>query len=79
MACVTRDGKCDANLCCSCACSYLLPPAGMFCRFGCSHQLLISSVLTLCGYVPGVIYAAYELGCVEPEDSKSDIKPQKVE
>eukprot|EP00418_Pyrodinium_bahamense_P014570 CAMPEP_0179116562 /NCGR_PEP_ID=MMETSP0796-20121207/54693_1 /TAXON_ID=73915 /ORGANISM="Pyrodinium bahamense, Strain pbaha01" /LENGTH=74 /DNA_ID=CAMNT_0020814875 /DNA_START=65 /DNA_END=289 /DNA_ORIENTATION=- len=71
MACVKRNGEFDCNLVVSCVCGYLIPPVGMLCRYGCSHQFCIGTLLTLCGYVPGVIYAAYELGCVEPEDSKT--------
>ncbi|PIN17631.1 Stress responsive protein [Handroanthus impetiginosus] len=40
----------------------LLPPLGVFFRDGCcSCEFLICVVLTLLGYVPGIIYAIYAI------------------
>ncbi|CAI0382012.1 unnamed protein product [Linum tenue] len=38
----------------------LLPPLGVFLKFGC-HQVefWICLVLTLLGYIPGIVYAIY--------------------
>ncbi|CAI0552047.1 unnamed protein product [Linum tenue] len=40
----------------------LLPPLGVFLKFGC-HQVefWICLVLTLFGYIPGIIYAIYAI------------------
>ncbi|KAF4389154.1 hypothetical protein F8388_026883 [Cannabis sativa] len=39
----------------------LLPPVGVFLRFGCAVEFWICLVLTLLGYIPGIIYALYVL------------------
>ncbi|VFQ61302.1 unnamed protein product [Cuscuta campestris] len=40
----------------------LLPPLGVFFRHGCcSCELLICLILTLLGYVPGIVYAIYAI------------------
>mmetsp|Transcript_50918 Transcript_50918/g.142495 ORF Transcript_50918/g.142495 Transcript_50918/m.142495 type:complete len:97 (+) Transcript_50918:111-401(+) len=72
MACVNRK-ECDGNLACSCVLGSIFPPAGMLCRYGCSHQVAIAAGLTCLGYIPGVIYAGYELGFVP--DSEDDAPP----
>ncbi|CAJ2631790.1 unnamed protein product [Trifolium pratense] len=37
----------------------LLPPLGVFLKFGCEVEFWICLVLTLFGYLPGIIYAIY--------------------
>ncbi|XP_020589052.1 hydrophobic protein RCI2B-like [Phalaenopsis equestris] len=37
----------------------LLPPLGVFLRFGLKEEFWICLVLTLFGYLPGIIYAVY--------------------
>ncbi|KAG9138900.1 hypothetical protein Leryth_007528 [Lithospermum erythrorhizon] len=37
----------------------LIPPVGVFLRYGCRVQFWICVVLTLFGYIPGIIYAIY--------------------
>ncbi|MFH4981986.1 hypothetical protein AB6A40_008695 [Gnathostoma spinigerum] len=37
----------------------ILPPLGVFLEKGCGLQLLINIVLTILGYVPGVIHAIW--------------------
>ncbi|KAL6927339.1 plasma membrane proteolipid Pmp3 [Hanseniaspora valbyensis] len=37
----------------------ILPPLGVFMETGCGMSFLICCVLTLCGYIPGIIYAIY--------------------
>ncbi|ESQ49469.1 hypothetical protein EUTSA_v10021895mg [Eutrema salsugineum] len=39
----------------------LLPPLGVFLRFGCGVEFWICLVLTLFGYLPGILYALYVL------------------
>ncbi|CAE5966283.1 unnamed protein product [Arabidopsis lyrata] len=39
----------------------LLPPLGVFLRFGCGVEFWICLVLTLLGYIPGILYALYVL------------------
>ncbi|KAM0821371.1 hypothetical protein ACQ4PT_072276 [Festuca glaucescens] len=49
----------------------LLPPLGVFLHYGlCSKEFLISVLLTILGYIPGIIYAVYVLV------SRSDEQPQ---
>ncbi|OAA33423.1 putative protein family UPF0057 [Moelleriella libera RCEF 2490] len=37
----------------------LLPPLGVFLETGCGADLLINIVLTIFGYIPGIIHAVY--------------------
>ncbi|XVE99380.1 hypothetical protein REPUB_Repub03eG0193100 [Reevesia pubescens] len=39
----------------------LLPPVGVFLRHGCGGEFWIDLLLTLLGYIPGIIYAIYVL------------------
>ena len=39
--------------------SILLPPLAVFLKYGVGSELLISIVLTIIGWLPGVIYAFY--------------------
>ncbi|EYU35366.1 hypothetical protein ABFS83_14G082000 [Erythranthe nasuta] len=39
----------------------ILPPLGVFLRFGCGIEFWICLILTLFGYVPGIIYAVYAI------------------
>ncbi|KAA3464104.1 salt stress-induced hydrophobic peptide ESI3 [Gossypium australe] len=39
----------------------LLPPVGVFLRYGLGVEFWIDLVLTLVGYLPGIIYAIYIL------------------
>ncbi|KAH7298554.1 hypothetical protein KP509_25G049100 [Ceratopteris richardii] len=41
--------------------SILIPPVGVFLRYGCGLEFWICLVLTLLGYLPGIIYALYVL------------------
>mmetsp|Transcript_120837 Transcript_120837/g.240744 ORF Transcript_120837/g.240744 Transcript_120837/m.240744 type:complete len:94 (+) Transcript_120837:38-319(+) len=58
------DGCCNAL--CACVCAYVVPPVGIFWRFGCGMEFLICFILTLLGYVPGIIYAVVMIGCASP-------------
>jgi len=46
----------------ACICSYLLPPLGVYWKFGCGTHLLINIILTCLGYVPGLIHACLIIG-----------------
>ncbi|EFO83082.1 hypothetical protein CRE_00235 [Caenorhabditis remanei] len=37
----------------------LLPPIGVFLERGCDNHLIICILLTILGYIPGIIYALY--------------------
>ncbi|KAG2157342.1 plasma membrane proteolipid 3 [Suillus clintonianus] len=37
----------------------ILPPVGVFLERGCGADLLINCLLTLLGYLPGIIHALY--------------------
>jgi len=37
----------------------LLPPLGVFLERGCGADLLINVLLTILGYIPGIIHALY--------------------
>ncbi|KAJ0015077.1 hypothetical protein Pint_21862 [Pistacia integerrima] len=37
----------------------ILPPLGVFLKFGCEAEFWICLILTLFGYLPGIIYAVY--------------------
>ncbi|KAL8509673.1 hypothetical protein ACS0TY_016766 [Phlomoides rotata] len=37
----------------------LLPPLGVFLKYGCNVEFWICLVLTLLGYLPGILYAIY--------------------
>ncbi|BBH06417.1 Low temperature and salt responsive protein family [Prunus dulcis] len=39
----------------------LLPPLGVFLKFGCEAEFWICLILTIFGYLPGIIYAIYIL------------------
>ncbi|KAF9669795.1 hypothetical protein SADUNF_Sadunf13G0001600 [Salix dunnii] len=37
----------------------ILPPLGVFLKFGCGAEFWICLLLTILGYIPGIIYAVY--------------------
>jgi uncharacterized membrane protein YqaE (UPF0057 family) len=39
----------------------ILPPIGVFLERGCGPDLLINVLLTILGYIPGIIHALYVL------------------
>ncbi|CAM6009871.1 unnamed protein product [Sphagnum balticum] len=39
----------------------LLPPLGVFLKYGCQTEFWICLLLTILGYIPGIIYAIYVL------------------
>ncbi|KAJ1687656.1 hypothetical protein LUZ63_019046 [Rhynchospora breviuscula] len=58
------------SCCCICLeilCAILLPPLGVFFRHGCcSLEFCICLLLTILGYIPGIIYAIYVIVSVDP-------------
>lgn len=42
--------------------SLLLPPLGIFFKVGIGMHFWLNIVLTLLGYIPGVVHAAYIIG-----------------
>lgn len=51
----------------------LLPPLGVCLRHGCcSVEFFICLVLTILGYVPGIIYALYSIACLDPDRLRGD-------
>ena len=38
-------------------CAILLPPLGVWSKRGCNADLLINILLTILGYIPGIIHA----------------------
>ncbi|CAN6361992.1 unnamed protein product, partial [Urochloa humidicola] len=48
--------------------SILLPPLGVFLRFGCCRmEFCICLLLTILGYIPGMIYAIYVLVALDSD------------
>lgn len=39
--------------------SILLPPVGVFLQVGIGGQFWINILLTLCGYIPGIVHAVW--------------------
>ncbi|XP_052200259.1 UPF0057 membrane protein At2g24040-like [Diospyros lotus] len=51
----------------------LLPPVGVCFRHGCcSVEFFICLVLTILGYIPGIIYALYAILCLDPSVYRND-------
>ena len=40
-------------------CAIILPPLGVFLQVGIGAQFWINILLTLCGYLPGIIHAVW--------------------
>eukprot|EP00450_Noctiluca_scintillans_P013345 CAMPEP_0194483678 /NCGR_PEP_ID=MMETSP0253-20130528/5210_1 /TAXON_ID=2966 /ORGANISM="Noctiluca scintillans" /LENGTH=78 /DNA_ID=CAMNT_0039323357 /DNA_START=27 /DNA_END=263 /DNA_ORIENTATION=- len=68
------EGTGGLNFLCACICAYLLPPLGIYWRFGCGIQLLICVILTCFGYLPGVLYAVVLIGCEETSTESKDLE-----
>ncbi|XP_062183832.1 hydrophobic protein LTI6B-like [Phragmites australis] len=39
----------------------ILPPLGVFLKFGCKVEFWLCLLLTFLGYLPGIIYAIYAI------------------
>ena len=40
-------------------CSIILPPLGVFLQVGIGRHFWLNIILTLCGYVPGLVHAIW--------------------
>ncbi|KQK04001.1 hydrophobic protein RCI2B [Brachypodium distachyon] len=47
--------------CVSIVLAIILPPLGVLLKFGCQTEFWLCLLLTLFGYLPGIIYAVYVL------------------
>ncbi|XP_073277349.1 hydrophobic protein RCI2A-like [Primulina huaijiensis] len=57
----------------------LLPPLGVCLRYGCcTVEFLICLVLTILGYIPGIIYALYAILCVDPDRFRNEDQYQQL-
>ncbi len=55
---------CSSDIC-KIVIAVFLPPLGVFLERGCGSDLLINIVLTVLGYIPGIIHALYvSLQCI---------------
>ncbi|KAH9549374.1 hypothetical protein CY35_10G015900 [Sphagnum magellanicum] len=43
--------------CCDILIAIFLPPLGVFFKYGCMMEFWICLLLTILGYIPGIIYA----------------------
>ncbi|KAG8372560.1 hypothetical protein BUALT_Bualt12G0078700 [Buddleja alternifolia] len=51
----------------------LLPPLGVCLRHGCcTVEFFICLVLTILGYIPGIIYALYAIVFIDPDRFRRD-------
>ncbi|KAF7067333.1 hypothetical protein CFC21_073235 [Triticum aestivum] len=51
----------------------ILPPLGVFLHYGCcSMEFCICLLLTILGYIPGIIYAVYVLVALGSEERDRD-------
>lgn len=51
--------------CCAFILSFLFPPLAVMMVTGCGGHFCINLLLTLCGWVPGLIHAWYVICCIE--------------
>mmetsp|Transcript_63447 Transcript_63447/g.200435 ORF Transcript_63447/g.200435 Transcript_63447/m.200435 type:complete len:87 (+) Transcript_63447:121-381(+) len=54
----------------ACICAYFIPPLGVFWDLGCGWEVIVCTILTFCGYVPGVVFAVCMIGCKEPASGR---------
>jgi len=69
IVCNTRDGQGACNEVFALVMSVFLPPLGVWWRFGMSMWFIVSIVLTVCGYFPGVVFSLF-LIAFKPTDPK---------
>lgn len=53
----------------------VLPPLGVFLERGCGADLLINILLTILGYLPGIIHALYVLE--SPRHQRTQLQPPR--
>merc|ERR1712039_451189 len=66
------------NFLASTICAYLIPPLGIWWRFGCGLEFFVCFLLTCLGYVPGVIYAACMIGCEPPKARELELEEARA-
>lgn len=49
-----------------------MPPLAVLCHSGCTGDLFINVLLTIFGYIPGVIHAIYVI-CIAPQQQQQGI------
>jgi uncharacterized membrane protein YqaE (UPF0057 family) len=52
----------------------LLPPLGVFLQVGLGFQFWLNIVLTLLGYIPGIIHAVYIIATVGPRRTDNSLR-----
>ena len=57
----------------------LFPPLGVAMRFGCGAEVCICLLLTLLGFLPGLIYALYVLLADPPKPSTVVVAQQQAQ
>ncbi|CDP10252.1 unnamed protein product [Coffea canephora] len=61
------------EICCEIILAILLPPLGVCLRHGCcTVEFFICLVLTILGYVPGIIYALYAILFIDRDMSRGE-------
>ncbi|XP_027175762.1 UPF0057 membrane protein At2g24040-like [Coffea eugenioides] len=61
------------EICCEIILAILLPPLGICLRHGCcTVEFFICLVLTMLGYVPGIIYALYAILFIDRDMSRGE-------
>ncbi|GAA0165300.1 hypothetical protein LIER_20740 [Lithospermum erythrorhizon] len=66
-------GATGCELVCEIILAILLPPLGVCLRHGCcSVEFVICLVLTILGYIPGIIYALYAIVFLNRDSSHGD-------
>ncbi|KAJ0984279.1 hypothetical protein J5N97_002635 [Dioscorea zingiberensis] len=69
----------DSNPCCAfleILLAIVLPPLGVFLYYGCcSLEFCICLLLTILGYVPGIIYAIYVLVAADRHSRRNYYEP----
>lgn len=50
--------------------SVIIPPVGVFLHRGLGNEFLICILLTILGYIPGLIYAVFIITSVKPQAGK---------
>ncbi|KAJ7299198.1 hypothetical protein O6H91_03G011600 [Diphasiastrum complanatum] len=50
---------CSLATCCELVLAIILPPIGVFFRYGCGLEFWICLLFTFMGYIPGIIFAVY--------------------
>ena len=59
MATTTHSGGVEASDIIKIICAIILPPLGVFLEVGLGKHFWISIVLTILGFIPGIIHALY--------------------